>query len=115
VAEQLQLTLTSQPEVSEMAENLSNSIFGNSGANFESAAKQGKAAFRQGIDAARKGVDAARESMGNPQEYVDRGVNLAGELTETLSDFISRQPLLAVAGAFLIGYMAARMLRKVSS
>jgi hypothetical protein len=98
-----------------MAENLSNSIFGNSSASFESAAKQGKEAFRQGVDAARKGVDVARDNLGNAQDYVDRGANLAGELTDTLGDFISRQPLLAVAGAFLIGYMAARMLRKVSS
>jgi hypothetical protein len=98
-----------------MAENLSNSIFGNSGANFESAARQGKAALRQGVDAARKGVSAARETMGNAQDYVSGGADLASELSNTLSDFVMRQPLLAVAGAFLIGYMAARMLRKVSS
>jgi hypothetical protein len=96
-----------------MAENLSSRIFGNSG--FEDAARQGKAALRQGVDAARKGVNAARDSVGNAQDYIGGGADLVSDLSNSLSDFVMRQPLLAVAGAFLVGYMAARMLRKVSS
>jgi hypothetical protein len=98
-----------------MTENLSDSIPGNSSWNVGSAAKQGKAALRQGVEAAHKGVEAAREGLGQAQDYVNDGVDLLNDAANSLSEFVSRQPLVAVAGAFLIGYMAARLLRKASS
>jgi hypothetical protein len=100
-------------EVEAMSESVTDSILGN--ANFEDAARQGKAAFRRGVDAARTGVDAARENLGYAQDYASGGLDMIKELSGSLSEFVSRQPLIAVAGAFLIGYMAARVLRRASS
>jgi hypothetical protein len=100
-------------EVEAMSENVTDTILSNS--NVEEAARQGKAAFRRGVDAARKGVDAARDGVAYAQDYASDGLDMMRELSGSLSQFVSRQPLIAVAGAFLIGYMAARMLRRASS
>ncbi|HKD69509.1 MAG TPA: hypothetical protein VKB84_21905 [Candidatus Binataceae bacterium] len=98
-----------------MSESLSNSIFGNSGANVEAAAAQGKAALKQGVRAARQGMDAAGEGIQYAQDHIGDGLDIIKDATNSLSNFVANQPLLAVAGAFLIGYIAARMLRKASS
>ncbi|SRR5579871_2244593 len=98
-----------------MTENVSD-IMSNSGVNVGAAAKQGKEALRQGVDAARRGASAAKETLGQAQDYIMHdGLDMLTDLTNSLSDFVARQPLMAVAGAFLIGYMAARVLRRVSS
>jgi hypothetical protein len=98
-----------------MAENLNNSILGSTGLDVEAAANQGKAALNQGVKAARQGMKAAQQGIEYAQEHVNDGLDVIKSLTASLSDFVSNQPLVAVAGAFLIGYMAARTLRKVSS
>jgi hypothetical protein len=72
------------------------------------AARQSGAAFKQGVKAAKDGLDYA-------QGHLDDGFDLVRGWVGSLNDFVSAQPLMAVAGAFLIGYMAARMLRRVSS
>jgi len=72
------------------------------------AATGGGAAFKRSIKAATDGLGCA-------QEYLDDGLELVRGLTVSVNDFVTRQPLVAVAGAFLIGYMAARILRRVSS
>jgi ElaB/YqjD/DUF883 family membrane-anchored ribosome-binding protein len=59
---------------------------------------------REAID---KGYDTARD-------YVSKGADYAGEVSDTLTDFVQRQPWLALAGAFVIGYVAAKALRQVS-
>ena len=59
---------------------------------------------REAID---KGYDTARE-------YVSKGADYAGEVSDNLTDFVQRQPWLALAGAFVIGYVAAKALRQVS-
>jgi len=96
-----------------MSESVTDSILSDS--NFEDAARQGKAVFRRGVDVARKGMDAAREGVGHAQEYAGDGIDMIKELSSSLSALVIRKPLIAVAGAFLIGYMAARMLRRVSA
>ena len=98
-----------------MTENMRDSILGNSGLNVEAAKRQGKAVFEQGMDAARQGVRAAREGMEYAQDHVGDGVDLVKTWANSLSEFVSGQPLVAVAGAFLIGYLAARMLRRAPS
>ncbi len=98
-----------------MTENMRDSILGNSGLNVEAAKRQGKAVFQQGMDAARQGVSAAREGMEYAQDHVGDGVDLVKSLANSLSEFVSERPLVAVAGAFLIGYLAARMLRRAPS
>ena len=59
---------------------------------------------REAID---KGYDTARD-------YVSKGADYAGEVSDTLTDFVQRQPWLALAGAFVIGYVAAKALRQIS-
>lgn len=105
-----------------MSDSLSNTTMGNSGLDVESAVNQGKAAWSQGkaalgqgVKAAREGVRTAREGIEYASEHVNDGVDFAKSMASSLSDFVARQPLVAVAGAFLVGYLAARMLRRVSS
>lgn len=95
-----------------MSENWNNSILSNTGVDVEGAARQGKAALNQ---AARQGMKAAQQGIGYAQDHLGDGVDMVKSVTASLSDFVSNQPLLAVAGAFLIGYIAARMLRRASS
>lgn len=68
--------------------------------------------LNQGYDAARaaanKGYDAAREAAG-------RGIDAAAELSSNLKGFVLREPLLALAAAFAIGYTLARMMRSLPS
>jgi hypothetical protein len=52
------------------------------------------------------GYDAARE-------YTDTGLEYLGKLTSEVSRFVKREPWIAVGAAFVIGYFAAQMLRRV--
>jgi hypothetical protein len=60
---------------------------------------------REAID---KGYEGARE-------YASAGLDYAGEISDALSEFAKRQPWIALAGAFALGYVAAQALRKFSS
>lgn len=48
-------------------------------------------------------------------EMADRGMQYLNSANSVLSHFIREEPVLAIAGAFGIGYIAARILKKVSS
>ena len=58
--------------------------------------------------------DLGRESYDNAREYVSKGMDYAGEVSDGMADFVQRQPWLALAGAFVIGYVAAKALRQIS-
>ncbi len=90
-----------------MTENLNSAVGGEAGQSIEAGVRRGAAAL--GL-----GVSAAKDGLGNAQEYLDDGLDYARGASRTLTDFVSRQPLLAIGGAFLMGYLAARMLRRVS-
>jgi len=60
-----------------------------------------------GPEAVDKGYESARD-------YVSKGLNYAGEVSDGLTDLVQRQPWLALAGAFVIGYVAAKTLRQIS-
>lgn len=62
-------------------------------------------------DIGREAVDKGCESA---RDYVSRGLNYAGEVSDGLTDLVQRQPWLALAGAFVIGYLAAKTLRQIS-
>ena len=68
--------------------------------------------LNKGYDAAReaanKGYDAAREAA-------SRGFDAAADLSSNLRGFVVREPLLALAAAFAIGYTLARMMRSLPS
>ena len=55
------------------------------------------------------------DALDYAQDHVGDGVDMVKSLATSQSDFVSEQPLVAVGGAFLIGYLAARMLRRASS
>jgi len=91
-----------------MTENLNSGVGGEACQSNEAGVKRGAAVLGVGGSAAKEGFDRA-------QEYLDDGLDYARKASRTLADFVTRQPLLAIGGAFLIGYLAARMLRRVSS
>jgi hypothetical protein len=69
-------------------------------------------------DAARQAVDAGCETVDagydNAREYISSGLNYAGEMSERVNDFVQRQPWVALVGAFVVGYVAAKALRHLS-
>ncbi len=69
------------------------------------AVKNAAAAGRQAIE---EGYEAARE-------YGEKSLDYAGDVAEGLTDFVRRQPLLAVGAAFVVGYVAAKVIRGFSS
>ncbi len=66
-------------------------------------------------EARRRGRRMMEDSYDTVREYGDRSLEYASELSETLTSFVKRDPLIAVAGAFLVGYIAAHLLRRLSS
>jgi len=69
--------------------------------------------MRQTIDqsrqAAEKASQALKDSYGAARQYVEEG-----GLGFDLGEFTRREPWLAIAAAFAIGYFAARLIRRVS-
>jgi len=60
-----------------------------------------------GRDAIDKGYEGARD-------YASKGMEYADEVSESVTEFAQRQPWVALAGAFVVGYVAAKALRKLS-
>jgi ElaB/YqjD/DUF883 family membrane-anchored ribosome-binding protein len=93
------------------------------------AAQNAAASARQAADAAKdyagKGVDAAREYAGAAhdyankgydaaREYANAGIDVAGRMSENLTEFVRNEPWIAMAAAFAVGYVAARLMRRLS-
>jgi ElaB/YqjD/DUF883 family membrane-anchored ribosome-binding protein len=67
----------------------------------------------QGADtAAHKATDTGFERA---LEYTKLGSDTAGRLTETLSEFVRKEPWIAIAAAFAAGYVVARVMRRISA
>lgn len=63
----------------------------------------------QGRQAAEKAGQALKDGYGAARQYVEeKGLDF------DLRDFTRREPWLAIAAAFTIGYFAARLIRRVS-
>jgi len=85
-------------------------------------ANKGYDAARQYADTARdyanKSYDAARDyaSQGYDaaREYASTGVDVAGRMGDNVTEFVRNEPWIAVAAAFAVGYVAARLLRRLS-
>jgi ElaB/YqjD/DUF883 family membrane-anchored ribosome-binding protein len=75
------------------------------------AAGEGYATAREYAD---KGYETAREYAGKGREYMDKGVDAADFMIEGVREFVRRDPWLALLGAAAAGYVAARILRKLS-
>jgi hypothetical protein len=72
----------------------------------------GDNAARQTVNASREAVDAGYE---NAREYARSGLDYAAEVSDGIADFVQRQPWIALAGAFVVGYIAAKALRRLSA
>lgn len=58
--------------------------------------------------------EALEKGYQNAREYVSKGLDYAGEVSDGMAEFVQRQPWLALAGAFVIGYVAAKALKQLS-
>jgi ElaB/YqjD/DUF883 family membrane-anchored ribosome-binding protein len=58
-------------------------------------------------DYANKGYDAARE-------YANTGMDVASRVSDNLTEFVRNEPWIAVVAAFAVGYVTARMVRRLS-
>ncbi len=66
-------------------------------------------AMDQGRQAADKASDAIKDGYDAAQQFVkDKGVDF------DLREFVRREPWLAIAAAFAVGYVAAQIVRRVS-
>jgi hypothetical protein len=61
------------------------------------------------------GRDAIESGYENARDYASKGLDYANEVSDELTEFAKRQPWLAVAGAFALGYVAAKTLRSLSA
>ncbi len=68
-----------------------------------------RAAVDQGRQTVEKAGRVVKDSYDAAQDYIkEKGFNL------DLGDFVRREPWLALAAAFAIGYVAARIIRRAS-
>ncbi len=66
-------------------------------------------AMDQGRDVAEKAGQTVKDGYKAAQQYAeDKGLSL------DVGDFVRREPWLAITAAFSIGYVAARIIRRVS-
>jgi hypothetical protein len=65
-------------------------------------------------NAATAGRQALEEGYETVREYGEKSLDYVGQLGGGLTDFVKREPLLAVGAAFLVGYLAAQLLRRTS-
>ena len=63
--------------------------------------------------AADLGASVLEDGYESARVYADKGLDYVGDLTERVSGFVQRDPWIAVAGAFAIGYVAAHLLRRM--
>jgi hypothetical protein len=70
-------------------------------------------------DTVRNAAAAGREALGegydNLREYGEKSLSYAGRLSGDLIEFVKREPLIAVGAAFLVGYVAAQVFRRLPS
>jgi ElaB/YqjD/DUF883 family membrane-anchored ribosome-binding protein len=62
--------------------------------------------------AAREATDTGFERA---WEYTKLGSDTAGRITETLSEFVRKEPWIAIAAAFAAGYVVAWVMRRISA
>jgi ElaB/YqjD/DUF883 family membrane-anchored ribosome-binding protein len=66
-------------------------------------------AMDQGRQAAETASQAIKDGYDSAQQYVqERGLDF------DLRDFVRREPWIAIAAAFAVGYVAAQIIRRVS-
>lgn len=68
-------------------------------------------------DAISKAKDAGREAVNKgydqAREYADKGMDYVSDMSDGVTEYVREQPWLAMAGAFLVGYVIARMINRL--
>jgi ElaB/YqjD/DUF883 family membrane-anchored ribosome-binding protein len=77
-------------------------------------------AIEERIDsAARETLDRAQDALESASERLKNGYDAArqyaqnSEVGSQLTDFVVREPWIAIAAAFAIGFVAARLIRRI--
>ncbi|MGO9604581.1 MAG: hypothetical protein ACLQAT_14530 [Candidatus Binataceae bacterium] len=60
------------------------------------------------------GRQALEEGYETAREYGEKSIDLVGQLGDSLADFVRREPLIAVGAAVLVGFVAAKLLRRIA-
>jgi ElaB/YqjD/DUF883 family membrane-anchored ribosome-binding protein len=68
---------------------------------------------RQAVDQGRQAAEIASQTVKNSYQAAQQYAQEKG-LNFDLRDFVRREPWIAIAGAFAIGYVAAQIVRRVS-
>jgi len=61
------------------------------------------------------GRQAAEQGFEMVKEYAGKGIGAAGDLSGDLREFVRREPWIGLVAAFAVGYLAAQLVRRVSS
>jgi ElaB/YqjD/DUF883 family membrane-anchored ribosome-binding protein len=67
----------------------------------------------QGADTAARG--ATDTGFERAREYANLGSDTAGRIGENLGEFVRKEPWIAIAAAFAVGYVVARVIRRISA
>jgi ElaB/YqjD/DUF883 family membrane-anchored ribosome-binding protein len=57
-------------------------------------------------------LDEGREKL---NDFAEKGMDYVSSANSALTDFVRDEPLIAIASAFAIGYIAARILNRVTA
>jgi ElaB/YqjD/DUF883 family membrane-anchored ribosome-binding protein len=72
----------------------------------------------RGYSASRQYADSARECVNEgyhtAREYASAGLDVASRMTNDLTDFVRREPWVAIAAALAVGYLASRIVRRLT-
>jgi hypothetical protein len=86
-----------------------------SAANAADSVKKVAADAVDSVEAAKElGRKAAADGYEHAREYAELGMDYVGGFSENLADFVKREPWMAIAGAFVVGYISAQILRRVA-
>jgi ElaB/YqjD/DUF883 family membrane-anchored ribosome-binding protein len=100
--------------VSDAAQNAAASVQGATDVARDYASKGSDAAR----DYANKGYNAARDYANRgydaAREYANTGIDAATQISDNLTEFVRNEPWIAVVAAFAVGYLAARLVRRLS-
>jgi ElaB/YqjD/DUF883 family membrane-anchored ribosome-binding protein len=56
-------------------------------------------------------IDEGREKL---SDFAEKGMDYVSSANSVLTDFIRDEPLIAIASAFAVGYVSARILNRVT-
>jgi ElaB/YqjD/DUF883 family membrane-anchored ribosome-binding protein len=61
-----------------------------------------------------EGRQAIKGAYETAQEYAQKSADVIGDVSSDLADFVRKEPWIAMVAAFAVGYVAARLMRRVT-